>query len=164
MILKQTLKTALCVSAVTAFAIAIAPSAGVAQGGPKEEQGSLLGSILGNVIGNIVPGGNSIAGQVLRSQAGNIGSLIGSSIGAQLDAEDQAKLAAATRGAISSGSARSFANPKTGVRGSVKVTSAPNDSNGRQCRTAQQEIKLKDGRTLTDQISACKGANGKWDV
>ena len=31
-------------------------------------------------------------------------------------------------------------------------------------RTVRQEVKLKDGKTLTDNVSACKGPNGNWDI
>lgn len=150
--------------AVAGAVLSMSFGAALAQGGPKEQQGSFFGSIVGGVIGNLVPGGGSIVGEVLRSQAGTIGSLIGGSLGAQLDAEDQAALAAATRSAFDSGKARNFSGAKSGVRGSVKVTSTTKDEAGRLCRTGEQTVIFKDGRTSSSTVSGCKGKNGKWEV
>jgi surface antigen len=121
--------------------------------GRTEEAGAGIASVCGGVVAD-----------VLRSQAGTIGSLVGGTIGAQLDAEDQAALAAATRGAFESGKSRRFSNAKIGVKASVTVISTTKDASGRLCRTGKQDVTFKDGHTSSDTSSACKGANGKWDV
>lgn len=133
------------------------------QTGQKEAQGTLVGSVVGGMIGGYIPGGNSVAGQVLRSQAGTIGSLVGGAIGAALDEEDRQRLAQATRAAIAGGQPKSFSNKQSGVRGKVTVTRSHVNDSGQQCRTVKQEVIVKDGTTLSDTVSACKGPNG-WDV
>lgn len=115
------------------------------------------------MIGSYIPGGNSVAGQVLKSQAGTIGGLVGSAIGAALDEEDRQALARTTRAVFVNGQPKTFSNKQTGVRGSVKVAGSRVDPSGQQCRTVKQEVVLKDGTALTDTVSACKGPNG-WDV
>ena len=131
--------------------------------GQNETQGTLVGTVAGNMIGNFIPGGNSIAGQLVKSQAGTIGGMVGRVIGASLDEEDRQKLAQTTRAAISSGERKSFSNKKSGVSGKVTVTGSHVSASGQQCRTVKQEVIVKSGATLSDTVSACKGANG-WEV
>lgn len=49
------------------------------------------------------------------------------------------------------------------MSGKVAVTGSHVNSSGQQCRTVRQEVIVKSGTTLSDTVSACKGANG-WDV
>lgn len=151
------------VSIALVFSGLLACSSDYSQTGQKEMQGSQVGSIVGSVVGAYIPGGNSVAGQVLRSQSGTIGGLVGGAIGAALDEEDRRALAQTTRDALTSGQRKTFSNNQTGVRGSVTVTSSRVDSGGNQCRTVKQDVRLKDGTALADTVSACKGPSG-WDV
>jgi surface antigen len=125
--------------------------------GQKQAEGQEIGSIIGGIVGPYIPGG-SVAAQIARNHSG----LIGGAIGAALDEEDRLALEKSTRQAFASGKSRSFSNKKTGVSGSVKVTGSRVEQ-GRQCRTVQQDVKLKDGTALKDTVSACKGPNG-WEV
>ena len=63
---------------------------------------------------------------------------------------------------FTSGKTQTFSNRKTGVRGSARVTATRTNSAGRPCRTVKQEVKLKDGRSFSDDVNACKGADGGW--
>jgi surface antigen len=128
--------------------------------GQKQEQGETIGSMIGDMLGSIIPGGNSVAGQVAVANAGTIGGLIGGAIGAALDEEDRKALEKATRASFDSGKTHSFASKRTGVRGKVTVTSTRTNTSGQQCRTVKQEVNLKDGRTLSDNVSACKHPEG----
>jgi surface antigen len=136
---------------------------GYDQVGQKEAQGSQVGSIVGSVIGGYVPVGNSIAGQVLMSQAGTIGGFVGGRIGASLDEQDRRALEQATRAAFLSGERKSFSSSRTGVQGSVTVTANSKNAGGQPCRTVKQEVVLADKQVLSDSVSACKGPNG-WEV
>jgi surface antigen len=129
--------------------------------GQKQAEGQEIGSIIGGIVGPYIPGG-SVAAQIARNHSDVIGGLIGGAIGAALDEEDRLALEKSTRQAFASGKSRSFSNKKTGVSGSVKVTGSRVEQ-GRQCRTVQQDVKLKDGTALKDTVSACKGPNG-WEV
>jgi surface antigen len=129
--------------------------------GSKQSEGQEIGSIIGGIVGPYIPGG-SVAAQIARNHGDVIGGLIGQAIGAALDEEDRLALEKSTREAFESGKNKSFSNKKTGVAGSVKVTGTRTEK-GRQCRTVQQDVKLKDGTALKDTVSACKGPNG-WEV
>jgi surface antigen len=143
--------------------LACSGNPGYDQVGQKEAQGTQVGSIVGSVIGGYVPIGNSVAGQVLRSQAGTIGGFVGGRIGAALDEQDRRALEQATRSAFLSGQRRSFSSSRTGVQGSVSVTSNTTNAEGQACRTVKQEVVLADKSVLSDTVSACKGPNG-WEV
>jgi surface antigen len=132
--------------------------------GQKEADGQAVGSILGGTIGNFLPGGGSVASQVIKSNAGTIGTLIGGAIGAALDEEDRRKLDEATRRALNSGAAATFANERTGVRATVTPTAATRAADGKQCKTAKQDVVLANGKVLTETVKACKGADGGWEV
>jgi surface antigen len=127
--------------------------------GQKEEAGEEIGSIIGGIVGSYMPG-NSIGAQIVRNHGDLIGGMIGGAIGASLDEEDRMALAKTTRAAFVSGKTQSFSNSKTGVRGTARVTATRNNEQGQQCRTVNQEVKLKDGKALSDTVSACRGANG----
>lgn len=149
-----------CIASISS-ALAACSSAG--QVGQNETQGTVVGTIAGDMIGSYIPGGSSVAGQLLKSQAGTIGSLVGRAIGASLDEEDRKRLAQATRAAIASGERKSFSNKESGVSGKVTVTRSHVNASGQQCRTVKQEVVVKNGTTLSDTVSACKGPDG-WDV
>ena len=148
-------------AAVASAAVLCAGLAGCAgtELGQKEEQGEEIGSIIGGIVGSYIPG-NSMGAQIVRNHGDLIGGMIGGAIGASLDEEDRRALAKTTRAAFVSGKTQTFSNSKTGVRGSARVTATRNNEQGQQCRTVQQEVKLKDGKALSDSVSACKGANG----
>jgi surface antigen len=133
------------------------------QVGQKQAQGSQIGTVVGSIVGGYIPTGGSVAGQVLQSQAGTIGNLVGGAIGAALDEEDRQALARATKAAFVSGQNKTFSNTRTGVRGSVTVTANSKSSSGQACRTLRQEAVLPNGKVVSEDVSACKGPNG-WDV
>ena len=137
---------------------------GQGDGSGKQAQGEMVGSILGSTIGNFIPGGGSIAGQLVKSQSGTIGTMIGGTIGAALDAEDRKRLEAATRAALASGTPSSFSNPDTGVKATVTPTAIVKGDDGKQCRSAKQDVTLKTGKVLSETVKACKGENGTWEV
>jgi surface antigen len=132
-----------------------------AEMGEKEEAGQEIGSIIGGIVGSYIPG-NSIGAKILQNHGDLIGGMIGSAIGASLDEEDRKMLAQTTEAAFTTGKTQTFANRNTGVRGSARVTANRTNSDGRPCRTVKQEVKLKDGRTATDDVNACKGPDGGW--
>lgn len=146
---------------IAGAALLMASAAGASAQGPKQEQGEMLGGFLGNLL-SAIPGGSSTGGQILRSLAPAIGTLVGGSVGAQLDAEDRASLQAATLRALNSGKRQTFKGPK-GARGSVTVVSRNKGSSGEPCVTVKQDVVLKTGQAETGNVSACKGAKG-WSV
>ena len=149
-----------CIASISSALVACSSTG---QEGQNEAQLTSVGTIAGDMIGGFIPGGNSIAGQLVKSQAGTIGGLVGRAIGASLDEEDRQRLAQTTRAAITSGERKSFSNKKSGVSAKVIVTASIVNASGQQCRTVKQEVIVKDGTALSDTVSACKGPNG-WDV
>jgi len=132
-----------------------------AQMGPKEGEGFFGGALLGGVIGSFI--GRGGADSVIGGIAGAaIGGFIGSQIGAALDEQDRLALARATQAAFSSGKAQRFSNRRTGVRGTVEVSSSNRDADGRLCRTVQQEV-VKGDSVMHDTVTACRGEHG-WKV
>jgi len=131
-----------------------------AQMGPKESQGTVGGALLGGIVGGLIGHGGS--GSIVGGIAGAaIGGFIGNRIGASLDEKDRVALARATHAAFASGHSQRFSR-RSGVRGRVNVVSSTR-VDGKPCRTVKQEVVLKDGRVLSDTVSACRGPHG-WQV
>ena len=146
-----------------AVAISLAVSVvlpAAAQMGTKETQGTMGGVLLGGILGGVIGGGG--ASSVIGAISGAaVGGLIGNRVGASLDQQDRAALSRATRAAFVSGHSQRFAR-RAGAHGSVTVVSSTNEG-GKPCRTVSQEVVLKDGSTLSDTVSACRGPHG-WQV
>lgn len=150
------MKIAVCGVLLTSLALA-----GCETTGPKQQGGAVLGAVVGGVIGSQL--GGDTEGRILAGLAGAaVGGLIGSSIGAQLDAQDRKRLEQITLSSMSTGSVRSFRNPKTGVKATTRVVKS-STSGGQACRTVQQDVVLADGRIARDTVRGCKGKNG-WSV
>ena len=58
----------------------------------------------------------------------------------------------------------SWKNPKSGNGGTVTPTSALKREAGETCRTFNETVTLKDGRTETIAARACKKADGSWQL
>jgi len=136
-----------------------------AQMGPREEEGTAAGAIFGGILGSVIGGavggraGSAIVGGIAGA---TIGGFIGNRIGAELDEEDRRAMAATTRAAIRSGRTKRFRSRRSGVRGRAVVV-RENKVAGKPCRTIKQEVVLRDGRTVSDTVRACRGPNG-WEV
>jgi surface antigen len=142
--------------------LTVSGAAAHAQMGPKESGGTVGGALIGGVLGSAL--GGSGAGRIVGGVAGAaVGGFIGNRIGASLDEEDRRAMSRSTRSAMTSGSSSQFANKKTGVKGSAKVISNTRNASGQACRTVAQEVVLKDGSVVRDQVTGCKGPNG-WAV
>ncbi|MCW5773489.1 MAG: hypothetical protein KIT16_17740 [Rhodospirillaceae bacterium] len=55
-------------------------------------------------------------------------------------------------------------NPKTGNHGTVKPTSKLTRHAGETCRTFEEKVTLKDGRSETIQGRACRRRDGSWNI
>jgi surface antigen len=142
----------------TICAALIAACAGT-ETGEKGEQGAELGSVIGGILGPLVPG-NSVGAQLLQEHGDLVGEVIGGAIGEALDEEDERVLAKTTHAAFETGKNQSFSNKKTGVRGTAKVTSSRANAEGQPCRRVRQEVTLRNGKSATDTVRACKGPTG----
>ncbi len=142
--------------------LALSGTAAQSQMGPKESGGTVGGALIGGVLGSAL--GGSGAGRIVGGVAGAaVGGFIGNRIGASLDEEDRRAMSRSTRAALTSGSSSQFSNKKTGVKGTAKVIGNSRNASGEACRTVAQEVVLKDGSVVRDQVTGCKGPNG-WAV
>ena len=147
---------------IGALVLVVSGTAAQAQMGPKEQGGTVGGALIGGVLGSAL--GGSAAGRIVGGVAGAaVGGLIGNRIGASLDEEDRRAMMRSTRSALASGSSSQFTNKKTGVRGTAKVVGTSKNASGQACRTVAQEVVMKDGSVVRDQVTGCKGPNG-WAV
>jgi len=55
-------------------------------------------------------------------------------------------------------------NPRSGNGGSMAPTSPPQFAGGQTCRTFNETITLKDGRSETFSGQACQRADGSWNI
>lgn len=152
-------KVAFC-SAVAIGVISSSVDGSHAQMGPKETEGTFLGAIVGGSVGSMIGGRAGVAGGIAGAV---VGGMIGNRIGASLDEQDRIALAQATRAAITSGRTHRFSNRRTGVRGTVELSSQSQNSDGKLCRTVVQKVTLKDGSVVNDSVSACRGPRG-WEI
>ena len=58
----------------------------------------------------------------------------------------------------------SWANPKTGNKGTVTPTTNAKLHAGQTCRDFKETITLKDGRSETVNSKACRQADGSWTI
>jgi surface antigen len=86
------------------------------------------------------------------------GGWIGSQIGCALAPPDQQRASAAVASTAATGRGQTWSSPDTGVSGQTRVVAT-----GDTCRTIEQVVTLSDGSQRTEQVRACRGANG-WEV
>ena len=135
--------------------------AGCSQTGPKQETGTVLGAVAGGLIGSQFGSGG---GRIVAAIAGAaIGGFVGGAIGAQLDEEDRMALAEITEESFETGRPRVYHSRKTGVRAKVRIIKTEKREQ-QVCRTASQEVVLKDGTQKVENVTACKSAGGGWVV
>ena len=58
----------------------------------------------------------------------------------------------------------SWKNPKSGNSGTVTPTSPLQRQAGQTCRTFDESVKLKDGRSEQISARACKKSDGSWEI
>ena len=131
--------------------------------GTKESIGTVGGAVLGGVLGSKVGGGS---GQLWATGAGALlGAYVGNSIGQSLDRADMAYYNRAADQAHSSpiGQTINWQNPESGNRGSITPLRQGTSSSGATCREYQQTI-VVDGRAETAKGTACRNADGTWQL
>lgn len=155
--------------------------------------GGVLGAAGGAAVGAAIFKDNTTGMLIGSAVGALAGALVGNRIGAMLDERDKKKHEEAVAKALETGQPQSWNSSDTGASGQVAVKepvatpvvaapttkpvtqpavvketeSAPPTpqvaSTGRLCRTVTQTIKLKDGTTKTEDLTACKGPNG-WEA
>ncbi len=120
--------------------------------------GSIAGSIGGSYLGSYLGGGT--ASRIMGAIAGGVaGYYVGSNIGSYLGQEDKQRMAQASQRAFDTGQTQAFSNPDTGLRGKAEVmpsVQSAQQADNRECKTIRQTIVLKDGKTVTEDVTSCK--------
>lgn len=162
---------------------------GGCEGMTKEKVATGVGGVIGAATGILIGGTtkDKQKGQVIGGVLGGVaGMVIGAQIGKMLDEQDRKKHEEATAKALETGKNQSWQSPNTGASGQITVNEIPPATvpsstqvsnsvspeqptaeqivyQARQCRTLTQTIKLKDGTSRTEDLTACKGPNG-WEA
>jgi surface antigen len=146
--------------AVSAIALSLAACA---EGGQKENVGTVLGGIGGAVLGSQFGGGR---GQLVGVAVGTLaGAFLGREVGKSLDKADQAHMQRAETAAQTApvGQRISWSNPDSGNSGSVTPTREGRDQSGNQCREYQTTVTVG-GKQEQAYGTACRQQDGSWKV
>ena len=126
-----------------------------------ETVGTLGGAAAGGLLGAQFGKGE---GRLLATVAGTLaGGYLGNRLGAHFSAVDRQEAAAAERSAVTSGEATRWSNPETGNSGAVTPTRTFSDAAGRTCREFEHTV-MVDGRPESGHGTACRNANGEWEL
>ncbi|MBL0932257.1 MAG: glycine zipper 2TM domain-containing protein [Alphaproteobacteria bacterium] len=146
--------------AVGAIALSLAACA---EGGQKENVGTVLGGIGGAVLGSQFGGGR---GQLVGVAVGTLaGAFLGREVGKSLDKADQAHMQRAETAAQTApvGQRISWSNPDSGNSGTVTPTREGRDQAGNQCREYQTTVTVG-GKQEQAYGTACRQQDGSWKV
>ncbi|HLW28595.1 MAG TPA: glycine zipper 2TM domain-containing protein [Kiloniellales bacterium] len=134
-------------------------TAGLALGGcpssTNQTVGAGAGGLLGGLIGSQIGSGST---RLIATGIGaGVGVLLGQQIGAYLDERDKQLAEESTVDTYRSGTPRSWENPETGTKGTVRpVSQAQVAESGDSCQVQEQTIRLEDGRSETTRYKVCE--------
>ncbi|MCY1406530.1 hypothetical protein D9M71_217990 [compost metagenome] len=124
----------------------------------------MIGGVLGGLAGAKVSGkSDRVAGIAIGTA---VGAVIGYGVGRYLDENDRKKMADATVQTAESGQPQVVRSPDSGATiRTTPVASVPSETakTANNCRTVRQSVDLPDGRSESEDVTVCKGANG-WEV
>lgn len=90
---------------------------------------------------------------------------LGGQIGLQLDEMDREKMNGAAQAALNTGKVQTWNSPDTDTSGTAKIVkTTPAAKGGGNCRTVRNTITLDDGSQQQEDVTACKNANGEWEM
>lgn len=148
------------ITAVAGLTLALSACA---DGGPKENIGTILGGVGGAVAGSQIGGGS---GRIVAAAAGTLlGAYVGREVGRSLDRADMAAANQATQRAHTApiGQQITWSNPESGNHGTVTPRREGTDNSGNYCREYQTTVTVG-GKTEQAYGTACRQADGSWKV
>lgn len=90
---------------------------------------------------------------------------LGGQIGAYLDEKDREKMNEAAQAALDTGEVQTWGDTESDTSGTAQIVptaaAVPNRS---ECQTVRNTIVLANGSEKQEDVTACKGANGQWEV
>jgi surface antigen len=134
-----------------------------AEGGQKENIGTIAGAIGGAVIGAQFGSGT---GRLIGVAAGTLlGGYLGREVGKSLDRADQTAAREAEQKAHTApvGQQIAWSNPNSGNSGTVTPKREGQDAAGNPCREYETSITV-DGKTERAIGTACKQPDGTWKI
>lgn len=87
------------------------------------------------------------------------GGMAGQQVGCLLTAKDRQRATGAVTLAASTGRPQTWRGEDSGASGQTRVV-----GNSGNCRTVEQTITLASGERRTEQVEACRGSGGGWQV
>ena len=149
--------------------MAMVIAAGVAgcKDGPElsgQNVGTVAGALGGALIGSQIGDGSGRTVAILGGAV--LGGLLGRELGARLDKNDKQAMKKTTGAALNNagdGITYSWNNEKTGHSGTVTPTKTFRNSNRQLCREYEQSLNVN-GRTDSDNGTACRAPDGSWQV
>jgi len=129
-------------------------------GKTSKEAGKAIGGLIGIIAGDKVKGKNrayAIMG------AGLLSVYLGGKIGETLDEKNKESMNQAAQKTLRSGKVQTWGNPKTNVSGRVEPIGKITKSTKGNCQKIRHVV-TKNGRKQTEDVTACKNANGQWKV
>ncbi|MBI3707248.1 MAG: glycine zipper 2TM domain-containing protein [Proteobacteria bacterium] len=134
-----------------------------ADGGEKENIGTVIGGIGGAVAGAQFGRGT---GRLAATAAGTlIGAFLGREVGKSLDRADMAaaRQAQTRANAAPIGQQITWTNPESGNSGTITPRREGNDATGNYCREYQTTVTVG-GKTEQAYGTACRQPDGSWKV
>jgi surface antigen len=135
-------------------------------GGTNEATFTNIGGKVGSALSSSLSMGGD-AGRVMRRMGlttTSLGMLVGGSIGRSLDDQDRQKMEVAAQDALNSNRVQTWGSPDKKTSGTVRPISTTTSAQAGTCRTIQQTVALADGSKHQENVTACKGADGQWEV
>lgn len=139
------------------------------QGPSGRQVGTVVGSVVGILVGSQIGSGVERAAAIAGLAV--LGGWLGGELGEGLTTEDRHQAGTATQEALAnnhSGETTTWANPVSGASGQVTpgpVYKAKSGARaGQQCRQIDIVAKPASGSAKRGQRTACRNANGEWEV
>lgn len=153
------------IAAMSFYLFAISACAQI-ENADKKTVGQGIGAVACGAAGAWVSRNISILtrGTITGASALSCGWL-GGQIGAYLDEQDREKMNEAAQAALDTGEVQTWGGDDGEASGSAEIVRSAADAPvGRECQTVRNTIVLADGSEKQEDVTACKGTNGQWEV
>ena len=122
--------------------------------------GAVVGALLGALVGGAAASDDNVGAGILVGAG--FGAVLGSSLNS-FDSCDRAQYHYAMNYAFEYGQPYYWANPYSGVRGTVVIRETYYVQ-GTECRWGDAEVYMPDGTYNYDRVRMCRDAYGDWQV